>query len=97
MASKWVEELLGRPNDIKLVSFHGALSPPPDVDPKENYWSLIGWTGIILRPPKENSIHNNRELIKFEKPVSSLGLYCHTEVPNSLWVERTGSVMENEI
>jgi hypothetical protein len=67
---------------VKLTSFNGELESPDKCDPSENYWSLVGATGVISKP--ENS--RGRVLVTFNVDVRSLGLHCHNETPNSLLI-----------
>jgi len=67
---------------VRLKSFNGTVNPPKDCSPEENYWLLIGQAGEVIAPINERS----RVLVKFERSVSSFGLYCHNEVENSLFI-----------
>lgn len=67
---------------VKLVRFNNELTAPEKCDPSENYWSLIGKTGKIVKPINTNS----RVLVQFDESVSKLGLHCHNEISNSLLI-----------
>ncbi len=67
---------------IILKSFNGEKITPKDCDPSENYWLLIGKTGKVVKTINSNS----RLLIKFDISVLDLGLHCHNEIPNSLYI-----------
>ncbi|WP_201486042.1 hypothetical protein [Pseudomonas sp. OF001] len=67
---------------VKLKSFNGSLSAPRDTQPEENYWLLIGSDGELVG--EKNS--RGRVLVKFETSVLSLGLACHNEVENALYI-----------
>lgn len=67
---------------VRLTSFNSEKSPPKDCEPSENYWLLVGETGKVIKEKNSNS----RLLIKFDVTVSDLGLHCHNEVPNSLYI-----------
>ncbi len=67
---------------VQLISFNGELSAPDDCDSSENYWSLIGKMGTIVKPKNNRS----RVLVQFDESVSDLGLHCHNEMPNSLLI-----------
>jgi len=67
---------------IKLVAFNGEKTTPDDCEPEENYWLLIGKTGRIVGPKNKRL----RVLVQFDESVSSLGLHCHNENPNSLLI-----------
>jgi len=67
---------------VRLKSFNGTLSSTDDCDPSENYWLLIGKTGVIV----ETINQRNRLLIQFDIAVKKLGLHCHNRVENSLYI-----------
>ena len=67
---------------VQLKSFNNTSTSPEGCEAGENYWLLIGHTGIILKP--ENKRH--RALVKFNTSVEELGLHCHNEVENSLLI-----------
>ncbi|MEE9159326.1 MAG: hypothetical protein V3U60_13180 [Gammaproteobacteria bacterium] len=66
----------------KLRTFNGNMEAPEGCDPSENYWSLIGSIGTVVKPENGRS----RILFQFDKQVSELELHCHNEVPNSLLI-----------
>jgi len=67
---------------IILKEFNGNSEAPEDCDPQENYWLLIGRKGKIVKEMNSRS----RVLVQFNESVSELGLHCHNEVPNSLYI-----------
>ncbi|MDV0445162.1 hypothetical protein MmiAt1_07190 [Methanimicrococcus sp. At1] len=68
-------------NDIvKLHHFLGSLKPDDTVARGENYWLLIGETGVVV------SIENEKALIRFDCDVRSFGLHCHNPIANTLWI-----------
>lgn len=67
---------------VRLKSFNGAAVAPPDQDPAENYWLLIGAEGLVVEPRNQKG----RLLIQFDVSVSSLGLQSHNPVPNTLLI-----------
>jgi hypothetical protein len=67
---------------VQLKSFNGTLSSAEDCDPGENYWLLIGETGVVV----DTINQRNRLLIQFNTSVQKLGLYCHNRVENSLYI-----------
>ena len=76
---------------VKLKSFNGTMKPEKDCSPSENYWILIGCKGEIVQDPKQKDPYANfsnklRLLVKFENNVVSLGLECHNNIENSLWI-----------
>ena len=68
---------------VMLKSFHGSLTAPQYTAPSENYWQLIGCKAVVSQSIANNS---ERVLITFEQDFQRLGLTCHNELPNSLWV-----------
>lgn len=76
---------------VKLNSFNGTKTSPSDCDPREDYWRLIGIEGVVLKDPftccKYTGFNKERNvLVKFDVSVESLGLSCHNDVENSLWI-----------
>jgi hypothetical protein len=69
-------------NEVKLNSFNGTLKPDDNCQPHENYWRLIGYRGKIVKEPNSKS----RVLVQFTNDISSLGLECHNDSENSLWI-----------
>ena len=67
---------------VRLKSFNGTLSSTEDCDLSENYWLLIGETGVVVEAINKR----NRLLIQFDIAVRNLGLHCHNEVENSLYI-----------
>jgi hypothetical protein len=67
---------------VRLKSFNGTAVAPEACKPKENYWALIGQAGEVVAPKNERQ----RLLVKFVVSVAALGLYCHNEVENSLFI-----------
>lgn len=67
---------------VKLIAFNNEISPPEDCEPEENYWLLIGELATVIDP---ETIYG-RALIEFDILVTSKGLYCHNEIPNTLLI-----------
>ena len=79
---------------VKLRTFNGTLIPDDDCPAHENYWKLIGYIGSIVKDPNEKTLYASfsakpRLLVQFEEDVSSLGLECHNNIKNSLWILET--------
>ena len=72
---------------VRLRSFDGARTAPADVSAHEDYWRLIGTTGVVLRT--ERRLGAERALVQFDASVRKLGLECHNEAPNALWIKVT--------
>lgn len=69
---------------VRLITFNGTSIPSRACDDEaENYWKLIGTTGIV----EELSLTPSRILIRFDVDVVSYGLYCHNPIPNALLIE----------
>ena len=76
---------------VKMVSFNGTSTVERDCDESENYWKLIGATGTVIKEPSEKNIFASfseepRVLVQFDIKVEKLGLNCHNNIPNSLWL-----------
>ena len=67
---------------VRLQSFNGALRGPDDTEPAEDYWRLIGQTGVLVAAANGRG----RVLVRFDAPVASFGLHCHNPVENSLFI-----------
>ncbi len=65
---------------VRLATFQGAINGPDCTRPDEDYWKLVGHCGIVTKASK------NRALVEFSIDVLALGLACHNEAPNSLWI-----------
>lgn len=73
---------------VKLISYNGTVTPEADVDPAENYWQLIGETGKVVKNVPANGVASDRVLVHFTNSVNALGLHCHNEIINSLWIQK---------
>jgi hypothetical protein len=77
---------------VILGSFHGTQQPSKEIRNSENYWKLIGKSGVVVKTENQSSHKlpkhelGERVLIKFNYDVSVLGLHCHNEIENSLWI-----------
>jgi hypothetical protein len=74
---------------VMLKTFNGCLSGYGKKN--DNYYRLIGEKGTILQSPSEKSIFasfsdEKKVLVRFDVDVLDLGLSCHNEVKNSLWI-----------
>jgi hypothetical protein len=79
---------------VRLISFNGQDTCPPNIEKKENYWKLIGKTGVIVQDPNERNLYasfskEKRLLIKFNEDVEKHGLNCHNSIKNALWILQT--------
>jgi len=76
---------------VILKSFNGTTSPDENTHSHENYWKLIDSIGTVVQGPDRDESNINlykekRVLVKFDLIVKSLGLECHNNVENSLWI-----------
>ena len=67
---------------VRLKSFNGTQSGPPDCNPEENYWRLVGIEAEVIEQKNERG----RVLVRFAESVAALGLHCHNPEPNALLV-----------
>jgi len=70
---------------VKLSKFNGTMDTPKNCDESENYWSLIGEYGKVV---KEKNVRL-RVLVQFENIKKLKFLHCHNEIENSLWILET--------
>ncbi|MEN5274866.1 hypothetical protein [Stenotrophomonas lactitubi] len=84
--------MLSRMNGRKVVleTFLGNRHPHENVRPSENYWKLIGTTGTVVSEESQTSMpahpRGARVLVQFPAGIRNLGLACHNEAPDSLWL-----------
>jgi hypothetical protein len=75
---------------VVLRSFLGTQNPTGRVRDGENYWLLINSAGVVVSTEAMSNIgpheRGQRVLVQFDKDVTELGLHCHNEKPNSLWI-----------
>ena len=75
---------------VILNTFQGLTKAPENISEDENYWKLIGAKGKVIS--ENQKIHpaypekGKRALVQFNEDINALGLSCHNEVSNSLWV-----------
>ena len=73
-----------------LKTFNGTRTPDEDCDEYENYWKLIEEEGTVIDYAEDlNFPSRSRVLFQFNIDVKSLGLECHNEKPNALWILKT--------
>lgn len=80
--------------DTKVIlrTFAGSANAPAGTANNENYWRLIGTTGIVIddkNPDWAPLLGGHRVLVLFDTNPSDSGLESHNEVPNSLWIAVT--------
>jgi hypothetical protein len=79
------------PNEsVVLETFLGEKKPTISVRDSDNYWKLLGQRGTVAKNEGQSKMPRHergaRVLVKFDVDVASLGLSCHNEIPNSLWL-----------
>jgi hypothetical protein len=74
------EIMLGQ--KVRLKSFNGLATPPDGCRNSENYWRLIGYSGVVVEPKNDRC----RLLVQFEESIEALGLHCHNPIENSLYI-----------
>ncbi len=77
-------------SEVALNTFQGLKEAPKGIDQHDNYWQLIGAKGkVISEHQKSHPAYpdmGKRALVQFEENVRALGLTCHNETENSLWI-----------
>ncbi|GHT80690.1 hypothetical protein AGMMS49960_03280 [Betaproteobacteria bacterium] len=72
---------------VVLRCYNGSVSAPSATRPAEHYWQLIGTAGEVVRVDAvAQSVERGRVLVRFHTDVCALGLACHNETPNALWI-----------
>lgn len=75
---------------VRLRSFRGTALSPIDIRKDNNYWLLIGITGTVVDTDDVSKVGRHvdgpRLLVLFDRDVAELGLHCHNEAPNTLWI-----------
>ena len=73
-----------------LKSFLGRTESPNETRDDEDYWKLIGSAGQILSEEVKQNPNfpklGTQVLVRFEKDPVEMGLACHNDIPNSLWI-----------
>lgn len=67
---------------VLLRTFNGTKTAPEEPRSGEDYWKLIGATGIIM----ESANARGRVLVQFDDSVAQHGLHCHNSIANSLYI-----------
>ncbi len=63
------------------------MLPDNDCDDRENYWKLIGKTGVLVNSSNDSMYQSDiRVLIQFDEEIENFGLECHNLIPNALWI-----------
>ncbi|AWA30187.1 hypothetical protein HYN48_08880 [Flavobacterium magnum] len=68
---------------VKLMSFLGRQSAEQEIHAENDYWKLIGETGVVLG---ETRNAYGRLLILFDNDLDRFGVANHNAVRNSLWI-----------
>jgi acetylornithine/N-succinyldiaminopimelate aminotransferase len=70
---------------VSVLSFNGEFFAPEDCVADDNYWALIGESGMVI----ETINKSGRVLVKFDNSIIEMGLNCHNPIPNSLYLLET--------
>jgi hypothetical protein len=85
---------------VELRTFFGTSTPSQPTRASENYWKLIGQAGTVIAQENESSLPRHklgsRVLVEFTACITDLGLICHNEVPDSLWILVTDLIIAPE-
>ena len=76
-------------DEVTLKSFHGSMQPPPGTDDSENYWKLIGLSGVVIDTKPGHPAFpqfGERALVRFEHNLKDYDVHCHNPAENSLWI-----------
>ena len=73
---------------VILSLFNGTETPENPVSPTNDYWKLLGEHGTVVADVQSFS-HEDRLLVQFDTQISELGLACHNEIANALWILRS--------
>lgn len=73
---------------VCIETFNGTGSTDETARPAENYWLLVGQTGVIVKTWREAAFEmpESRFLGRFDENLNNLGLCSHNEIENSLWI-----------
>ena len=75
---------------VLLKSFNGTLGAPDDVEEHEDYWKLIGHTGVVVDDGRQSHFFfqdgHLRMLISFDADLKKFDLENHNSFANSLWI-----------
>jgi len=69
---------------VRLVKFKGKTSCPCNVQADKNYWKLLGEKGVVIKTNLTSK--GGRAFVEFDASFEKLGLKCHYEIENALWV-----------
>jgi hypothetical protein len=67
---------------VVLKSFLGLVNRPEDVSTKEDYWKLMGKSGIVI----DLSEDYKKALLLFDQNLDDLSLENHNAIKNTLWI-----------
>jgi len=73
---------------VVMTSFNGTTQPTGTVKLSENYWLLVGVSGVIAKTWEQAgfAMDEKKFLVTFDQNVKDVGLHCHNEIENSLWI-----------
>lgn len=74
---------------VALRSFLNTTAGPAGTHPADDFWRLIGRSGLIVDTNDAvlgPSTRGPRVLVQFDEDPAALGLHCHNDVPRGLWI-----------
>jgi hypothetical protein len=71
---------------IKLKTFLGTTVSPDEVNKSDDYWKLIGQSGIVI---DDNLADKGRVLVLFSKNLNDFQLANHNPIKNSLMIKKS--------
>lgn len=76
---------------VVLKTFNGLEAPRDEVRSHDNYWKLIGCSGIVVNENHPEflpcpSAEFKRVLIGFDDILDCHGLANHNEIKNTIWI-----------
>jgi hypothetical protein len=75
---------------VTVATFRGTATAPPQIRDEDNYWRLIGLSGVVVDGKaiidSVPTVLGVRVLVQFDEDLLQIGLHAHNELPNSLWI-----------
>ncbi|MGF1788858.1 hypothetical protein L4D00_24000 [Photobacterium swingsii] len=78
---------------VRVISFHGLKKEKTHKEELGVYWNLIDLSGMVVSPnPRLHPAYPERGsqvLVRFDIQLALIGIDCHNDVSNSLWLFKT--------
>jgi hypothetical protein len=71
---------------VRLKTFLGTNNPTVEIDKSDDYWKLIGQSGIVIN---DNLTDKERVLVLFDKDLDDFQLANHNPIRNSLMIKKS--------